>query len=92
MREALRLLYSSVSPYEQLHIWGSELCTAIRGAPAHLTQKLERPAGAAVNPGNTNLLHMLAAVDGDVCSGNERGLFRAQIYDQPRNFLGLAQT
>ena len=37
------------------------------------------------------LLHMLTAVDGDICARDESGFFRAQIDDEARDLFGLAE-
>src|SRR6478609_7141035 len=54
--------------------------------PALIMRELLVVVGAGVAS-----LHVLAAVDGDVRSGQEGGLVRGQVDDQPGDFLGLAE-
>src|SRR6266568_1889068 len=44
-----------------------------------------------VGPPAARLRHVLPAVDGDVCAVDERGLLRAEVNDQPGDFLGLSE-
>ena len=46
---------------------------------------------SALRRGLAPLEHVLPAIDGDIGAGDEGGLFRRKIGDEPRNFVGLPQ-
>src|SRR5215831_18436544 len=48
--------------------------------------------GVRALPPADRSLHVLAAVDGDVRAGDERRLVRAEVDDQSRHLVGLAEA